>query len=119
MDSRSVPSLDESRDKILALMKRDGRSVLPRQKRIADLRNSFGSKIYNAEVSSLKAAVKDNGKLDSALVATFVAAPVAVGEVAGKVFTSADMFAKPLPKPVMSIDEAVAYINADGEMLLR
>lgn len=112
MDSRSVPSLDESRDKILALMKRDGRSVLPRQKRIADLRNSFGSKIYNAEVSSLKAAVKDNGKLDSALVATFVAAPVAVGEVAGKVFTSADMFAKPLPKPVMSIDEAEAYINA-------
>lgn len=112
MDSRSVPSLDESRDKILALMKRDGRSVLPRQKRIADLRNSLGSKIYEAEVSSLKAAVKDNGKLDSALVATFVAAPVAVGEVAGKVFTSADMFAKPLPKPVMSIDEAEAYINA-------
>lgn len=112
MDSRSVPSLDESRDKILALMKRDGRSVLPRQKRIADLRNSFGSKIYEAEVSSLKAAVKDNGKLDSVLVATFVAAPVAVGEVAGKVFTSADMFAKPLPKPVMSIDEAEAYINA-------
>ena len=112
MDSRSVPSLEESRDKILALMKRDGRSVLPRQKRIADLRNSFGSKIYEAEVSSLKSAVKDNGKLDSALVVTFVAAPVAVGEVAGKVFTSADMFAKPLPKPVMSIDEAEAYINA-------
>ncbi|MDE6190372.1 MAG: peptidylprolyl isomerase [Muribaculum sp.] len=112
VDSRDIPSLDESREKIMGLMKRDGRSELPRKKRIADLRTKFGTKINDANVASLKEAVKTNGSLDSALVAAFVGAPLVVGEVGGKEFTSAEMFAKPLPKNSLSVEEADFYIDA-------
>lgn len=111
LDSRGVPSPEEARDKIVNMMQRDGRSKLPRQKRIADLRKVFGAALYDNNVASLKASVKDHGSLDSALVATFNAYPVVLGEVDGNVFSTINLFAEPLSQAVMSPEEADAYID--------
>lgn len=118
LDSRGVPSLDESRDKIVNMMQRDGRSKLPRQKRIAELRGVFGARLYDNNVESLKASVKDHGSLDSALVATFNAYPVVLGEVDGNVFSTINLFADALPQPVMTPDDAAAYIDSKLEAML-
>lgn len=119
VDSRGVPSLEESRDKIIAMMKRDGRNNLPRQKRLADLRKEFGAMTYDSNVASLKASVKDHGSLDSSLIATFKAYPVVLGEVDGKVFSTVNLFAKPLPAGDMSVQEAESYIDSAIETVIN
>lgn len=112
IDSRDVPSLDEAREKITAMMKRDGRDRLPRKKRLEQLGKEFGAKVYDDNVASLMAAIKDYGSLDSSIVATFNAYPVVLGEVNGNVFSTVNLLAKPMPKPAMGVAEAETYIKA-------
>ncbi len=112
VDARDVASLDEAREKLLALMKRDGRANQPREKRLADLRVRFGAKLYDNNVASLKTAVKGHGSIDSSFVATMSKYPVVLGEVNGNKFSTVDLFGKPLPSPVIAAGVADAYIDA-------
>lgn len=118
IDSRGVPSLDEARDKIVAMMKRDGRYDLPREQRLHELRGRYGAKLYDSNVESLKASINDHGSLDSSLVATFNSYPVVLGEVDGNVFSTINIFAEALPENPMAVDAACAYVDSRLDAML-
>ncbi len=72
LDHRGLDSLPAVKPQIQAVMARDGRAAMARQRKVDQLRAKFGVKTIDNNVDAARQRILSNGSLDSALVRSFI-----------------------------------------------
>ncbi len=107
LDSRGVPSFEDSKNEIIGLFTRDGRINLPEKAKIVSLKKEYNASIDEKAFDKLIAEVNKHGKLDTIFVdnnlnnkkviATVGKRKITIGEVMNNVNVPAAINAESAP----------------------
>lgn len=112
---RGVPSLEESRKQIEAMIGNDERSLAPRNAKLDELRGKYGSKLNQSVFDDMISKIKTNGGYDSTLIAVLAADSRVLVSVPGKPVTVAELIAAmPAARSKIPVDVAEPVLRANA-----
>lgn len=90
---RGVPSFEESKKQIEAMIDNDERSLAPKNSKLDELREKYGCKSNQSVFDDMISKIKANGGYDSTLIAVLAADNRALVSMSGDQVTVADLIA--------------------------
>lgn len=109
---RDMAPYEEASKTILMRISRDDRRLIPRQKKMEQLRQTYGVEEFKANVDGLKKAIDNATRLDTTLAKIFTQYYAPFARVArNKPITSADVLAKITLIEPMPADQAKSKID--------